>query len=93
MLYSGGRPVLITVDDYFASSSDKTHPFVEVISDRNNTKSIWPMLLEKAYAKMFGGYPAIVGGHVHQVLADLTNGIPEYIDLHDPSTKEELTTG
>jgi hypothetical protein len=34
------------------------------------------MIIEKAYAKMFGSYKNISGGHVDETLADLTNGAP-----------------
>ena len=36
---------------------------------------LWPMLLEKAYAKYYGGYGEIEGGFVHLGLVDLT-GLP-----------------
>lgn len=41
------------------------------------------MLIEKAYAKMYGSYPAIDGGLVDEALADLTNGTPIRFDLTD----------
>ena len=39
------------------------------------------MLLEKAYAKLNGGYDNIVAGKVHYALADLTGGEPEEVNL------------
>ena len=51
------------------------------------------MILEKAYAKMFGNYENIAGGMVHTALADLTNGIPQRFELDDPVVKEQHTTG
>jgi Calpain family cysteine protease. len=39
------------------------------------------MLLEKAYAKLNGGYDNIVAGKVHFALSDLTGGEPEEIKL------------
>ena len=38
---------------------------------------IWPLLIEKAYAKMYGNYAKIKGGFVSEALCDLTNGYPE----------------
>jgi Calpain family cysteine protease len=34
------------------------------------------MLIEKAYAKLYGSYPNIEGGMIEEALADLTNGMP-----------------
>lgn len=39
------------------------------------------MVLEKAYAKMYGSYSFIEGGKVQYALADMTDGFPEQIDL------------
>lgn len=87
MIYSGGRPVVLTLDDYFPTNNDKSHPFVEVFGDKNSVRNIWPMLIEKAYAKMYGCYNLIVGGLVDRTLADLCNGIPSSIDLRDDEAK------
>lgn len=42
------------------------------------------MLIEKAYAKMYGSYSAIEGGLVEVALSELTNGAPSSINLRDP---------
>ena len=39
-----------------------------------DTKEIWTLLVEKAYAKVKGSYEAIVGGHPGEALAMLTGG-------------------
>eukprot|EP00512_Aurantiochytrium_limacinum_P001876 CAMPEP_0171484960 /NCGR_PEP_ID=MMETSP0958-20121227/289_1 /TAXON_ID=87120 /ORGANISM="Aurantiochytrium limacinum, Strain ATCCMYA-1381" /LENGTH=2315 /DNA_ID=CAMNT_0012017715 /DNA_START=1111 /DNA_END=8054 /DNA_ORIENTATION=- len=44
---------------------------------------LWPMLIEKAYAKRFGSYEALNGGHVHSALVDLTGGLSQVFSLHD----------
>ena len=51
------------------------------------------MILEKAYAKMFGSYQNIVGGFVDEALADLTNGTPLRYDLTSPDVKKMYDTG
>jgi hypothetical protein len=38
-------------------------------------------LLEKAFAKVYGGYPALAGGMVHTALEALTGGIGEELEL------------
>lgn len=42
---------------------------------------IWPMLLEKAFAKTYGSYDALCGGHVHTALVDLTGGLTQVFQL------------
>eukprot|EP01022_Parablepharisma_sp_SALTPOND_P028425 TRINITY_DN70944_c4_g1_i1.p1 TRINITY_DN70944_c4_g1~~TRINITY_DN70944_c4_g1_i1.p1 ORF type:complete len:1780 (-),score=174.97 TRINITY_DN70944_c4_g1_i1:1708-7047(-) len=44
---------------------------------------LWPMVLEKAYAKLYGSYENIEGGKVQYALADLTGGAPEQIKLEN----------
>lgn len=39
------------------------------------------MVLEKAYAKMYGNYNYIEAGKVQYALSDMTDGFPEQIDL------------
>ena len=41
---------------------------------------MWPVMLEKAYAKMHGGYNKIVGGHIDVALEELTNGVGYVIE-------------
>ncbi|KAL8566600.1 hypothetical protein ACOMHN_054822 [Nucella lapillus] len=59
----------------------------------SNTKQeneFWVALLEKAYAKLYGCYEAIVGGRVHDALLDLTGGITELVELEE--TAEDTLT-
>ena len=44
------------------------------------SKEIWPMIIEKAYAKKYGTYQNIAKGFVAMALAELTNGIPEEME-------------
>jgi hypothetical protein len=46
---------------------------------------LWPMILEKAYAKFYGSYENIEAGKVQYALADLTGGQPEQIKLETVS--------
>lgn len=43
---------------------------------------MWPAILEKGYAKMYGSYSFIEAGKVQMALADLTEqGFPEELKL------------
>ena len=46
------------------------------------------MIIEKAYAKMYGSYPNIEGGLVDASFVDLTNGAPDRYDLTDAKVKK-----
>jgi hypothetical protein len=54
---------------------------------------IWIPLLEKAYAKRFGSYEALEGGHVSDALADLTGGHASHIDLSTEETQAMIANG
>lgn len=85
MLYQGKEPHVVSVDDKFlASNSSRKHAFVRLVTDREkNEREIWPLLIEKAYAKFHGSYGNIEGGHVHTALEELTNGAGQYWSLRD----------
>lgn len=55
-----------------------------------NRDEVWPSVLEKAYAKRYGSYSIIQGGHVHSALAELTNGVPRLILTEKEKNLEKL---
>ena len=60
-------------------------------ADRNE---IWAMLVEKAYAKIHGGYERIIEGDIEYALKDLTGGIPTVVDTNkDPKFQEKVAQG
>lgn len=63
----------VIIDTLFPLNSEGNWAFA--CSEEKN--EIWPMILEKAYAKLYGSYDAIIGGRVHYALSDLTGGFPE----------------
>lgn len=75
--YFQGEPVEVIVDDLFPKDGQGEWAFCK--SDIGT--KLWPMLLEKAYAKLHGGYHKIVAGKVSYALSDLTDGYPEEIKL------------
>ena len=55
------------VDEFVPLNPDGVNRF-----GSSSNGSLWPALLEKASAKVYGGYWNIVGGSVEQALKDLT---------------------
>jgi hypothetical protein len=51
------------------------------------------MILEKAYAKLYGSYQNVEGGFVDEALSDLTNGAPIKIDFSTPEIKKMYDSG
>lgn len=54
---------------------------------------LWVPLLEKAYAKLHGGYHQLRGGSVSEALADLTGSPTASYELHDENMRELITKG
>lgn len=50
------------------------------IFSHSRTNEIWLLLLEKAYAKMYGGYLNIEGGNPSHALKDITGAPYENIE-------------
>lgn len=61
--------------------------------NEQGVREIWPLLLEKAYAKLYGSYSAIEGGLVEKALEALTNGAPQSIPLRNKEIEEQYNTG
>jgi len=60
---------------------------------KTNEREIWPLLVEKAYAKFHGSYGNIEGGHVHTALVELTNGAGQRWSLRDKAVEQMFNTG
>ncbi|KAK8733658.1 hypothetical protein OTU49_006409 [Cherax quadricarinatus] len=57
----------------------------QLVFMHSKTKNeFWCALLEKAYAKVYGGYEALRGGNINESMVDLTGGVVEMIDLRNP---------
>jgi len=70
MFCKSGHWTTVTIDDHFPITDWGGLAFSNA-----KRKQLWVPLIEKAYAKLYGSYEAIRGGHVHEALADLT-GVP-----------------
>lgn len=78
-----GEWKLILIDDYFpCNSKSKTPAF-----SKGNGNELWVLLIEKAYAKMYGSYEIIEGGNPAIALRELT-GAP--YENRDEGNEEEM---
>ena len=68
-LYPNGEPRIIVVDDRFPYD---THRERWAFSRCDKTPEIWVLLLEKAFAKLYGSYQRIQGGAPSDALSQLT---------------------
>ena len=73
----------VIIDDYFPCLGEKSGPSFS----RGNGNELWVLLLEKAYAKVFGCYHFIEGGNPAVALRDLT-GAP--YENKDEASEEEM---
>ncbi len=73
---SGEEEEYVIIDNNFPTSNDDW-AFVK----SENGKELWPMILEKAYAKLYGSYENIEAGKVQYALSDLTGGAPQQFKL------------
>jgi len=61
---------------------------VQVQSGKDGVKEMWPILIEKAYAKMFGSYEDIQGGHPSDAITHMTNAVSDYWVLDSEPIKK-----
>lgn len=81
-----GHWQIVIIDDYFPCFKSSKWP----IFSKPHNNELWVMLLEKAWAKINGGYINIVGGWPNEVLETLTCFCNKSIDNQDPSEKDDL---
>ena len=57
---------------------------------RSNGNELWVLLIEKAYAKLHGGYKTLTGGQPYEAMMDLTGTPTMSIYLKDPKVNEQV---
>ena len=80
-----GNWVEVVVDDLLPCIGGRL-AFIHSDSDCE----FWSPLLEKAYAKLHGSYPALRGGSTSEAMVDFTGGISETVSLKRPGEEREL---
>jgi hypothetical protein len=79
------EPVQVTVDGAFAHKRGQ----LEYASARE-TKELWPMIFEKAYAAWKGGFEAIEGGMSATALEALTGAEPDFFAVTSESKPDVM---
>ena len=70
----------VIVDDFFP-----VNRFNQPAFTKSNGPELWVLLIEKAYAKLFGGYDIIEGGLPQYALKDLTGAPYDQLESSDPN--------
>ena len=79
----------IIIDDYIPCyKSNGTPAFAH-----NNGNEIWAMLIEKVWAKMYGGYANIIGGLGREVFNEMTGAPCQTLPTKNHQTFDEIYKG
>ncbi len=82
-LYNEGKWNNVVIDDRIPCNSAGTPAF-----GKNSVRNeMWVALLEKAMAKLLGGYEALNGGYLEEGVAYLTGGRPERLYVNNVKQK------
>ena len=86
-LYLNGESKVVVVDDYFPYDPFKEDWAMSKPSEDSN--EIWVLILEKAWAKVFGSYQRIEAGTAGEAFRPLT-GCPSHAFIHDDCANKEM---
>ena len=74
----------VIIDDQFVCKPGSHEPAF----DKTSTNELWVMILEKAWAKVYGGFNNIVGGLIREALHDLT-GAPAITFFNSEGSEDD----
>lgn len=83
-LYVNGEKRTVVVDDYFPYCDDsQTWAFSQPSKTAESNNEIWVLVLEKAWAKVFGSYQRIEAGTAGEAMYPLTGSPTQQFFLND----------
>ena len=84
-IFTAGRFEQVLVDSTIlcTKTGNQRKPFRPMFVTARDKNELWPMILEKAYARHHDSFEAINGGFVHKGLMDFTGGFGTDIDLQE----------
>jgi hypothetical protein len=83
-----GQPVNIAVDDFVPVIGMDRPAFVGT----SKSRMMWPLIMEKAWAKMFGTFKAVEGGVSHEAMRAFTQAPVEIVAHRDLAFPEDVST-
>ena len=89
ILFIDGEWQVVFIDDYFVFDIDTEDHKPAFAFSKPNGLELWAVILEKAWAKVNGGYSLIVAGLIHEAFEVLT-GFPSHHLLHQMVDKQDL---
>jgi calpain len=72
-----GKFIDVVVDDLLPTKDGRQLAY----NKSTDENEFWSPLLEKAFAKLYGGYSKIEGGFSHEAFEDFTGGVAEIYDI------------
>ena len=85
-MFANGEPITVVVDDNFPYCN---HKDTWAFSRCGLQKELWVLLLEKAWAKLFGSYQRIESGTTGEALPVLTGAPSDFTFHSDVNNNEE----
>jgi len=87
--YLQGVPTEVIIDDYFPCSKQGLFGKITPVFSKPKGNELWVLLLEKAWAKLFGNYSSIETGISDEAFESLL-GVPSFLYLTKHQTLERM---
>lgn len=81
-LFECGEWEWVIVDDFVATREERSGAVVPMYASSCDNGELWPMVLEKAFAKMHYNWDTIDGGWAREAIVEMTGGLDSVFDLY-----------